>query len=72
MEYCSNKEIDMLINQLVRAGWCFYQGGKHGRLAHPSGWPTLTVSKSPSDFRSLQNFRRDLRRAELACQTLAD
>lgn len=63
MKYCSNKEINQLIHQLVRSGWCFYRGSKHGRLTHPNGWPTLTVAKSPSDFRCLQNFRRDLRYA---------
>lgn len=63
MRYCSNKEIDFLIRQLIRSGWTFYNGGKHGRLTHPAGWPTLTVAKSPSDCRSLKNFRRDLRQA---------
>lgn len=66
MKYCSNKEIDQLIHQLVRSGWRFYRGRKHGRLTHPSGRPTLTVASTPSDFRSLQNFRRDLRNAESA------
>ena len=56
MKYCSNKEIDQLIRQLLRQGWHFRRGSKHGRLTHPSGWPTLTVAKSPSDWRSLQNF----------------
>jgi hypothetical protein len=64
MKYCSNKEIDLLIRQLVRQGWAFRRGGKHDKLIHPSGWPTLTVAKSPSDWRCLQNFRRDLRQVE--------
>ena len=63
MKYCSNTEIDALIRQLVRQGWRFHRGGKHGRLTHPGGRPTVTVAKSPSDFRSLENFRRDLRKA---------
>lgn len=68
MKYCSNKEIDQLIRQLVRQGWRFHRGSKHGRLVHPDGWPTATVVKTPSDHRSLQNFRRDLRSAESASQ----
>jgi len=63
MKYCSNKDIDQQIRQLVRQGWWFYRGSKHGRLTHPSGWPTITVAKSPSGCRSLDNSRRDLRRA---------
>ncbi|ENO74699.1 hypothetical protein C664_19211 [Thauera sp. 63] len=64
MKYCSNKEMNCLIRKLVREGWGFRRGGKHGKLSHPSGWPIVTVAKSPSDWRSLENFRRDLRRAE--------
>jgi hypothetical protein len=63
MKYCSNKDIDKLIRVLIRQGWDFRRGGKHGRLAPPSGQPTMTVAKTPSDYRSLQNFRRDLRKA---------
>lgn len=63
MKYCSNKEINQLIRQLVRHGWRFRRGSKHGRLTHPAGWPTITVVKTPSDHRSLHNFRRDLRSA---------
>lgn len=63
MKYCSSKEIDQLIRKLVRQGWSFRRGGKHGRLTDPGGRLTLTVAKSPSDYRSLDNFRRDLRRA---------
>lgn len=67
MKYCSNKEIDQLIRRLVEQGWTFRRGGKHGRLTHPRGRPTLTVAMSPSDSRSLQNFRRDLRHASVGC-----
>lgn len=63
MKYCSNKEIDQLVRHLVRQGWSFCYGGKHGRLSHPSGIPTLTVPKSPSDHRSLHNFRREVRKS---------
>lgn len=68
MKYCSNKEIDQLIRKLVRTGWSFCRGSKHGRLTHPNGHPTLTVAKSPSDWRSLQNFLRDLRSVQSASQ----
>jgi predicted RNA binding protein YcfA (HicA-like mRNA interferase family) len=61
MKYCAKKEIDQMIRHLIREGWRFRRGSKHGRLPHPTGWPTVTVAKSPSDHRSLQNFRRDLR-----------
>ncbi|WP_152965106.1 MULTISPECIES: hypothetical protein [Comamonas] len=63
MKYSSQKELNQLIRQLVRQGWSYRQGRKHGRLTHPDGWPTMTVAKSPSDSRSVENFRHDLRKA---------
>ena len=60
MKYCSNKDMNRLIRQLVNQGWIYRNGSKHGRLTHPAGNPTLTVSRTPSDWRSLQNFVRDL------------
>jgi hypothetical protein len=63
MKYCANKDIDRLIRQLIRGGWNFQCGGKHGRLIHPDGRPRLIVAKTPSDYRCLHNFRRDLRKA---------
>lgn len=66
MKYCSNKDIDRMIHQMVHEGWRFHHGGKHGRLIHPCGRPTLTVAKSPSDYRSLLNLRSDLRKAALS------
>lgn len=63
MKYCSKKEIDQEIRHLVRNGWDFQRGRKHGRLTHPRGWPTLTVARSPSDGRVIHNFRRDVRQA---------
>lgn len=63
MKYSTLKDLNVAVNSLVREGWVFYRGGKHGRLRHPSGSPTLTVSRSPSDRRSLYNFLHDVRRA---------
>lgn len=63
MKYSSEKDIDSFVRRLVRDGWGFWRGSKHGRLAAPSGWPILTVPGSPSDRRALLNFKRDLRRA---------
>lgn len=65
MKYCSNKDIDQMIRQLIRQGWCFQRGGKHARLTSPNGRRSLTVPTSPSDHRSINNFRRDLRRVAI-------
>ena len=62
MKYCTCKMIDQLVKGLIRQGWIFSRGGKHGRLSPPNGWRTLSVPRTPSDYRAFLNFRRDVRR----------
>ena len=59
--YSSNKDWNTLIGRLVKLGWRYHRGGKHGRLTHPECSQMLIVPISPSDHRSLQNFMRTLR-----------
>jgi hypothetical protein len=63
MKYCACKEIDQLVNSLVRDGWVYRRGGKHGRLVTPNAHETLSVPRTPSDYRAFLNFRRDVRQA---------
>ena len=62
MKYSKCKEINSLVRKLVRQGWLFRWGGKHGRIEHPDFLGKLTVPKTPSDRKSFNNFRRDLNR----------
>lgn len=63
MKYSSCKEIDRLIRSLVKAGWEYRHGRKHGKLLSPSADTPLTVPGSPSDRRAFLNFQRDVRHA---------
>ncbi len=63
MKYCKVPEIEAQVAQLVRSGWHFCRGGKHGKLRTPQGTCTLTVPVTPSDRRAWLNFRRDIRHA---------
>jgi len=54
--YTTNKDWNVVIKRLIRNGWIYQRGGKHGRLVPPNGARTVTVSNSPSDRRSLKNF----------------
>lgn len=63
MKYSSCKELNVLIRQLVREGWSYSQGRKHGKLSPPVGDDRITVPGSPSDWRAVMNFRRDVREA---------
>lgn len=69
MRYCSAPEINNLVTQLVREGWRFRRGTKHGKLQPPQGHCTLTVPRTPSDHRAWMNFRRDVR--HIAAKVLA-
>lgn len=60
MKYSTNKDIAHLISELVREGWRFQRGGRHGKLRSPSG-RYLIVPGSPSDWRAFKNFERDAR-----------
>ena len=61
-KYCKKPEIDALVVQLVRSGWHFHRGGRHGKLRNPQGSRALTVPISPSDHRASKNFEMALRR----------
>lgn len=63
MKYCATKEIDHFIKNLIKEGWSFRWGGKHGRLSSPNGKTKLSVPCTPSDRRAFLNFTRDVRRA---------
>ena len=68
-KYCKAPEIDALVVQLVRSGWHFHWGGRHGKLRNPQGSRALTVPISPSDHRAWLNFRRDVRQAQQMTST---
>jgi len=57
-KYSTNKDWNVYIRELVKRGWTYRRGSKHGRLSHPDGTRTLTVSCTPGDRRSLKNFKR--------------
>lgn len=60
VKYSTNKDIARLVRELVRQGWHFQRGSRHGKLRSLSG-RYLTVPGSPSDWRAFKNFERDAR-----------
>lgn len=63
MQYCQDKDINRFIAKLIKSGGSF-ERGRHSKLRHPAGTGFLTIPKTPSDRRTLQNIRRDLRYLE--------
>lgn len=64
MKFSQDKEVNCLVWSLVREGWCYRRGGKHGKLFAPTAGGFLTVPGSPSDHRTIHNMRRDLRKLQ--------
>lgn len=62
MRYSTDKDIQKDVARLVRIGWHFIRGGKHGKLVPPEGGTFLTVPCSPGDRHSFKCFRRDIDR----------
>lgn len=61
MKYSNNKDIAALVRSLIREGWRYHMGGRHGKLTSPAG-QRLPVPCTPSDRRAFGNFKRDIRK----------
>jgi hypothetical protein len=49
--YCSDKDVNKLIKGLVKQGWVFTKGKKHGKLTSDMAAEPIIISSSPSDKR---------------------
>lgn len=65
MRYTTNKDVNKVIQQLVKNDWEFRYGSKHGKLLCPDGIQQITVAMSPSDHRYSTTFRQAVRRCLL-------
>lgn len=63
MKYSNDKDMNREIRALVRKGWQFKMGRKHGRLISPAGG-NICVPSTPSDRRALCNLRGHVARNE--------
>lgn len=62
--FSCNKDVNRLVCELVRAGWQYQRGRKHGKLFSPEAIGFLTIPCSPSDHRTIHNMHRDVRRIQ--------
>lgn len=63
MKYSSHKDIDKAVRDLVRKGWLFRRGSKHGKLRSPSGHEVITVAVTPGCRNAVQIFQGHVKRA---------
>lgn len=62
MRYSQSKDINKQVKVLVRKDWTFEHRGKHGKLWTPDRRSWVVVPCTPSDRRSVENFRLEVRR----------
>ena len=59
--YSSSKDLRKHIAGLIKEGWTFKKGGKHGKLIAPNG-RKMPVPVSPSGYNTLVNQVHQARR----------
>ena len=64
MKYSGNRDIHNLVKKLLQNGWIYKRGRKHGRVILPGHGLFVTIPGSPSDCRSYENFRAEVRKVE--------
>lgn len=47
--YCCDKDVNKLIKGLIKQGWVFTRGKKHGKLTSDMAAEPIIISSSPSD-----------------------
>lgn len=62
--YSSSKEIQKLVRRLLRDGWTFERGGRHGRIHHKQAHGFVAVPGTPGDHRSFLNFAKAVQRLQ--------
>ncbi len=62
-KYSNDKNINVLVHQLLQSGVWHIRRGRHPVLTAPSG-KRLTVPSTPSDRRAFLNFKLDVRRLQ--------
>lgn len=68
MKYPCSMDINRIVRRRIQSDWSYRRGKKHGLLSPPRRGLFVVVPGTPSDFRTLRNFKRDLRRV----RSLAD
>lgn len=64
MKYSNDMDVATIVRELVRNGWKYHTGGRHGKIISPTG-RRMPVPGTPSDYRALRNFKSDIRRLQL-------
>lgn len=63
MQLSSHKAQNACLKELVRNGWTYYRGGRHGVLTHQKHPEIkISVSTTPSDVNGPKNMMKQVRK----------
>ena len=63
--YCSDKDVNKFVKSLIKKGWTYTKGKKHGKLTADFTDVIVTISSSPSDRLYLTVLKQLMRRKNL-------
>ena len=63
--YCSDKDVNKFVKSLIKQGWTYTKGKKHGKLTADFTDVIVTISSSPSDRLYLTVLKQLMRRKNL-------
>jgi len=64
MKFSSDKDINLFAMYLVKSGWRFKRGKKHGKLLAPESREMVVVPSTPGKKRALQEMESTVRRID--------
>jgi|3_EtaG_2_1085321.scaffolds.fasta_scaffold00060_11 hypothetical protein len=64
MKFSSDKDINSFAMHLVKSGWRFKRGKKHGKLMAPRSQHMVVIPSTPSKKRALKEMESLVRRIE--------
>jgi len=60
--FSRDKRVQSICEALIAKGFTAWMGGVHPRLRSPDGRVTITVPRTPSDYRAALNWKSQVRR----------
>jgi hypothetical protein len=66
VQFSTDKDLNKMARELVRAGWTPIRRKRHYQLISPCLKIRQTIPSTPGDFRSFTRFRADVQRIQIA------
>lgn len=61
-KYSNNDQINKIVKSLIKRGYIYQRGKKHGKIISPDGKKRVSIPGSPSDWRAPRQFKAEVHR----------